>query len=53
MKLLIDSELMSFQSHAITNKGFQFLLQDKKSQLWTLLIQLFKVSNDLIIEFSS
>lgn len=32
---------------AITNKGFQFLLQDSNTQIWTLLLQYLNLTKDL------
>lgn len=53
LSLLLYSQLMSGSNHdnmKITNTGFQFLLQDINSQIWTLLLQYLNMIEDSEID---
>ncbi|EMR11304.1 hypothetical protein PNEG_00333 [Pneumocystis murina B123] len=53
LSLLHYSQLMSGSKHdnmKITNSGFQFLLQDINSQIWTLLLQYLNMTEDSKID---
>ncbi|PJF18335.1 hypothetical protein PSACC_01871 [Paramicrosporidium saccamoebae] len=44
MDVLVGAGLASETGGAITNRGFQFLLEDRTTQLWTLLVQYFSMA---------